>query len=329
MSSAAKRTHWLGIDLGGTKLLACVLNKDFRVVGSCKKKTKAEKSAGFNMDRIVETIQEALNEAHLTPSALAGVGVGAAGWLDLDRGILLQAPNLGWRNVPLAEDLGKALKAPTILANDVDAGTYGEYRFGAAKNARCVVGVFPGTGIGGACVYEGRLLRGKTSSCMEIGHMLVNPSGALCGCGLRGCLETVASRLAISAEAAAAAYRGDAPHLLKLAGTNVADIRSGALGQAIAAGDKVVERIVRHAARHLGLALVSVVHLLAPDTILLGGGLVEEMPELFVPEVHDTLKAHALKNFTSSVRIVVAQLGGQATAMGAAALAAEEKDAHA
>src|SRR5690606_17536070 len=139
------------------------------------------------------------------------------------------------------------------------------------RGARTVVGVFPGTGIGAGCVYDGRILAGAAISCMEIGHMQVVRGGKLCGCGRRGCLETEASRLAIAAEAAKAAYRGQAPNLMKLAGTDLSDIRSGTLAEAIKQGDKIIEQIVVDAAGWIGDAVASVVHLIAPDTVVLGG----------------------------------------------------------
>lgn len=316
------RTHWLGFDLGGTKMMAVVFDRDFRGVASARAKTQGAEGAAEVLERIRSTILEALGKAGLGLSDLAGIGVGCPGPLDLDRGVILHAPNLGWHDVPLKETLKKKFKCPTVIANDVDAGTYGEYRFGAARGARCALGVFPGTGIGGACIYEGRILRGRTGSCMEIGHVRVQAEGRLCGCGQRGCLESVASRLAISAEAAAAVYRGEAPALRDLAGTDLADIKSGTLAKAIKAGDKAVETIVRNAARQLGSAVASVVNLLAPDVVVLGGGLVEALPEIVLGEVRKAVCGQAMKAFTSDLKIVAAELGDDATALGAAALAA-------
>ena len=315
--------YWLGFDLGGTKMMAAVLDRNFRIIGSHRAKTKGLEGTKEVLGRIVETINEALREAKIEVHQLGGIGVGCPGPLDLDRGIILHAPNLGWHNVTLKETLEKKFRCPTVIANDVDTGTYGEYRFGAARKARCVVGVFPGTGIGGACIYKGRIFRGKTSSCMEIGHIKVEREGRMCGCGRRGCLETVASRLAISAEAAMAVYRGEAPHLRKLAGTDIADIKSGALSKAIKAGDAVIEQIVRNAARHLGTAIANLVNLLAPDVVVLGGGLVEAMPDIFLKEIEKTVGSGAMKSFTRSLKIVAAELGDNAAVMGAAGLAAE------
>ena len=207
--------YWVGFDLGGTKMLAKVFDDKFKSLGKSRNKTKGYEGAKAGLDRIVKTIQEALDDADLEKKHLAGIGIGCPGPLDLERGIIHSAPNLGWRDVHVKAHLKKAFGCPVVMLNDVDAGVYGEYRRGAARGTRTVVGVFPGTGIGGGCVYDGQIIRGKNASCMEIGHVQVAPEGPLCGCGRRGCLEAVASRLVIAAQAAAAAYRGQAPHLLE------------------------------------------------------------------------------------------------------------------
>jgi glucokinase len=319
MGESSKNENWVGFDLGGTKMLAIVFDSNFSVVTRKRRKTKGHEGVQSGVARIVETISEALSDAGLEKGDLRGIGLGSAGPLDLDEGIILDAPNLGWKDVKIKSILEKEFGCPAVVLNDVDAGVYGEYRFGAARSSRCAVGVFPGTGIGGGCVYDGKILRGRTTSCMEIGHIQVVPDGPRCGCGLQGCLEAVASRLAISAAAAQAAYRGQAPHLLDIAGTSLDEIRSGALAEAIAAGDMVVESIVRLAAGHIGTAIAGVVHLLAPDCVVLGGGLVEAMPRLIVNEVTAAAKKKVLPSFAETFTVVPAELGDDSTAMGAAA----------
>ena len=314
---------WIGFDLGGTKMLATVFNHKFQCQGRARKKTRGNEGAKAGVQRIIDTIRAALEEADVQISQLGGIGVGCPGPLDLDNGILLEAPNLGWDNVKLKQILETEFDCPTVISNDVDAGVYGEYRFGAGRNARCVFGVFPGTGIGGGCVYNGNIMRGKIHSCMEIGHINVIPNGPRCGCGRYGCLEAVASRMAISAAAAQAAYRGDAPHLLKLAGTDLSNIRSGALSESVQQGDQAVECILRHAARHIGLAIGSVINLLAPDVVVLGGGLVEALPNLFLEEIRDSAKETGLDNLIHSVNVHTAELGDDAAVMGAASWAQE------
>lgn len=317
----AKETYWVGFDLGGTKMLAAVFDGNFTEKGRERKKTKAHEGVKAGMERIVDTIQEAMTSAGISKDQLAGIGVGCPAPLNLTDGVITSAPNLGWKNAPLKASLEKAFGCSVVVANDVDAGTYAEYRFGAAKGARCVVGVFPGTGIGGACVYEGKLIVGKSATCMEIGHLQMVPQGPLCGCGQRGCLEAVASRLAIASQAAAAAFRGDAPHLVEAVGTDLANIRSSALADAIKAGDIVIEQIVRQAARWLGRGVAMTVNLLAPDIVILGGGLVEAMPRFYLDEVEDCARNHCMSAYRKSFKLCRADLGDNATVTGAAALA--------
>ncbi|HEX5105539.1 MAG TPA: ROK family protein [Pirellulaceae bacterium] len=321
MSDDRAARRWVGFDLGGTKMLAAAFSSDFRALGRKRRKTKGSEGVKAGLDRIVETINDALEEAQIKPNQLSGIGVGCPGNIDLEKGTLIDSANLGWKNFPIRDALEKTFGCPVVVLNDVDAGVYGEYRFGAGKNARCVVGVFPGTGIGGACVYEGKIIRGKNMSCFEIGHVQVNPQGIPCGCGRIGCLETEASRLAISAAAAMAAFRGEAPHLLSVAGTDLANIRSGVLADAIRAGDAIIEQIVQRAARLIGWAVGDVVNLLLPDVIVLGGGLVEAMPGIFVEGVEEAARQRAAPPFAKSFKVAPAKLGDDAVVRGAAAWA--------
>lgn len=324
MGNDNSKKVWLGFDLGGTKMLATVFDHKFKPLGRKRRKTKGAEGVDAGLERLTKTIDEALEDAGIAASQLSGIGVGLPGPLDLDKGIIIESANLGWKNVKLQQLLTDKYKCPAVLANDVDAGTFGEYRFGAGKDGRCVLGVFPGTGIGGGLVYEGKLFRGKTTSCMEIGHMMVEPRGRLCGCGRRGCLETVASRLAIAAEVAMAAYRGETPVVFESAGTDLADIRSSLLADAVKSGDKVVEKIIRNAAKRIGDAVANVSNLLAPDVVVLGGGLVEALRDIFLSEVQDTVSRRVMDSFSKQIKVEVASLGDDATVMGAAALIADK-----
>ncbi len=320
MANAEKR-YWMGFDLGGTKMLAAVFDDTLTKRGEKRKKTRAAEGVEAGFDRVVEAMRDALDHAGITAAQLGGIGMGCPGPLDLVEGVLIDTPNLGWKQVQARKILGKAFGCPVHLINDVDAGIYGEFTAGAARGARCAVGIFPGTGIGGGGIYEGQLLRSARGSCFEIGHVPVMRDGPLCGCGRQGCLEAVASRLAIAAAAGAAALRGDAPHLLAKTGGDLARIRSKALAESIAAGDKAVERIVRDAAGWIGFAAAGVVNLLAPDVLVLGGGLVEALPKLFLGEVKAELDRRVMPAFRNACKVVEARLGDDAAALGAAAWA--------
>lgn len=314
----------VGFDLGGTKMFAAVFDENYNLLGKERKKTKGHQGPQVGVERVAATIREALAAANVTPDRLAGIGVGCPGVLDLDKGVLVEAVNLGWNDVPLKAILEKEFGCPAVISNDVDAGVYGEYRFGAGKGAYCLLGVFPGTGIGGGCVYRGQIFRGRTQSCMEIGHVPLLPAGPRDGTGQVGTLEAYASRLAIAAAAAQAAFRGQAPNLMKAAGTDLSEIRSGMLDAAIKAGDKAIELAVTDAAEMIGLAVAGTVNLLAPDVVVLGGGLVEAMPDLFVSTVTKAARKNVMTTFKDGFKVVAATLGDNATVIGAAAWQEEE-----
>lgn len=314
----------IGFDLGGTKMLSVLYDEEFESVARERRRTRGHEGVEFGLNRICETIHRTLKKKDIRPDQLEGIGLGCPGTLNLDSGVILDAPNLGWKNAKIRKFLAEEFGCPVQIANDVDAGVYGEYRFGAARKARCVVGVFPGTGVGGGCVYEGRILRGKRSSCMEVGYMPLAGSGPRAGSGPPGSLEALASRLAISGEAAKAVYRGQAPNLLESAGTDLSQIRSGVLAKAIADGDDSVRTIVEEAADYVGQAVGTLVNLLAPDIVVIGGGLVEAMPGIYLPAVESGARKTVLPELAGEYVIKVAMLGDDSTSLGAAGWVQEE-----
>ena len=309
---------WIGFDLGGTKMLAIAVAHDRTILVRKKRKTKGLDGARDALERICETIQIVLEQGNLDRSHLKGIGIGCPGPVDMERGVVQVAVNLGWKNFAIGEQLSKRFNCPVAVLNDVDAGVYGEYRFGAATGSRSTVGIFPGTGIGGGCVYEGAILRGKRTSAMEIGHIRISSSDRSGGIAMPGTLESEASRLAIASECVKLAYRGEAPTLFKLAGTDLSEVRSKVISEAIKNGDIEVERVVKKAIEQIGYASLNMVHLISPDTIVLGGGLVEAMKELFVKGVEDILNTYLLECYRGTCKVVTAQLGDDAGALGAA-----------
>jgi glucokinase len=316
-----QKPYWIGFDLGGTKMMSVVYDNHFRPRGRCRRKTKGFEGMQTGLARINSVIAESIADAGITADQVNGLGIGCPGPLDFKKGMIREAPNLGWVKVPIRESIESEFGFRVEIANDVDAGVFGEYRFGAGRRARCVVGIFPGTGIGGGCVYEGKLLRGLNSSCMEIGHIPLLPGGPIDGAGNPGSLESVASRLAIAGMAAQAAYRGAAPSLMNSSGTDLANIRSNALADAVAADEKVIKAIILDACYYLAMAVTTVVHLLAPDVVVFGGGLIEAMPDLMLKEIEKITKRRVLPSMRNEFSIVAAKLADQATVMGAAALA--------
>ncbi len=321
MASTEEKQYSVGLDLGGTKMLAAVVDSDFRIIARSRKKTKGHEGSEAGVKRMKETVYECLEEAGIDKKDLLCLGLGSPGPLDFDTGTIRNAPNLGWKNVPIRSLLNDEFQCPVAIANDVDAGVFAESLFGAGRKARCVVGVFPGTGVGGGCVFKGEIIRGTSGSCMEIGHIQVIQNGPRCGCGRFGCLEAVAGRLAIAAGAALASYRGQAPNLRENAGTDISKIRSGTLASAIRKGDAVIEDLVADSARYVGIAVGTIVNLLAPDVVVLGGGLVEAMPDLYTKTVEKYARKNAMASFAKSFEVHPAKLGDDAGVLGAAAWA--------
>ncbi len=308
--------HIVAVDVGGTNIVAAVIDRDMKVVSRCKKKSRGQAGSESTEQRLCDTIRAALDEAKVEKPR--GIGVGSPGPLDPVKGVIFDTPNLAWKEFHLVAHVSKKFDVPVVLENDVNLGTYGEYRFGKASKFNNVLGVFPGTGIGGGWVLNGKIFSGSTGSALEVGHITVEPNGPFCGCGKRGCLEAVASRIAIAEQVAAIAARHDAPFILENYGTDLANIRSGAIAKAVKAGEKMVESVVRKAAYYVGMTIGNLVNVLSPEAVVIGGGLVEAMEKLYMEEVARGMKDHALPFMAKNVELLSAKLGDDAVVMGAA-----------
>ncbi len=170
-------------------MLCVVLDAQFQVVARNRKKSKGAEGVSVGLERIAELIEETLAENRIDKSQIAGIGVGCPGPIDWAKGVVTVAVNLGWRDVPIGNFLSQRFSCSVEVLNDVDAGVFGEYSFGAALGAYSTVGIFPGTGIGGGCVYDGKILRGRRLTVMEIGHMKISSSNRHSGVAMKGTLE--------------------------------------------------------------------------------------------------------------------------------------------
>ena len=312
-------SFWIGFDLGGTKMMATVLDADYKVLGSARKATNGTEGPAKGKARIVKLIQEAMRSAHVAPKGLQGIGIGCPGLVNPEKGVLINAPNLGWSHVGLKSLLGNSFKVPVAVINDVDAGTYGEYAIGAGKGARSLLGVFPGTGLGAGYVYNGELIQGRTISALELGMMYL--PGTHIGSAQRGAvlLEDLGSRLGLAAHGGVACYRGQAEALNKKTGGNLRDVKSKALARSLREGDEGTMVMFGNSVRYLGLGVAMVVTLLAPDRIVLGGGLVEELPSLYVNLLKEEVARYALPELAKPIKYTVAKLGDNAVTAGAVA----------
>ena len=312
----------IGVDMGGTKILAAVVNAEGKILGTAKIPTKADKGASVVIDRIAHCIQKAVDKSRVARESIQAVGIGAPGPLDPGTGVVIFAPNLGWTDVPLKTELENRVGIPTFVDNDVNVGTLGEHAFGAGKGVSTLVGIFVGTGIGGGIIMNGELFHGASKTAGEIGHIIVKAGGPRCGCGRRGCLEALASRTAITRQLQRAIVKkGKKSILPSLTGGDLKLIRSGVLAKALRRNDKLTVKVFKKATKYLGIGIASIVNFLNPEMIVLGGGVVEALDDSFLDAIADVVEAYALPNTLSGVQIVKARLGDDAGILGAAALA--------
>ena len=321
----AKRRAYIGIDIGGTKSLYALFDESFEVLAEKKLRTHPEKGGVAMFTRsMTRAVKALMAEARKRDLEVRRVGVGCAGDIDLRRGVVRHSPNLEFLDgYKLGDTLTRLTGARVFVGHDVQAGLYGEFRLGAARKARNVIGVWIGTGIGGAVIFGGRLHQGSTGQAGDIGNYLLHAVDVAHQSPRKEVLDNVASRTAIAGVAAALAAKHRAPHLRKFAGTDVTDIGAGDLADAIAGGDEAVEKLVRSRASVVGAALSNLVDFLNPDMIVLGGGLVEAMPAIMRTEISRSIQSHASTNAAKAVRVVVAKLKGHAGTVGAACLAVD------
>jgi len=313
----------IGFDLGATKMLCCLFDEKGNILHRYKKKSSSAGKSTEVFASIIRCVEECLEEASVSRSEVDGMGIGVPGIVNFQKGIVLDTPNLGFREYPLQRQAEKALGIPVIVDNDVNLGTYGEVKQGAARGMNHVIGLFPGTGLGAGIVLDGRLFRGAFGGAGEIGHTIVEIEGRLCGCGGYGHLEALVSRSSLAKDVVALAATGRAPTVLAQAGTDYKKIKSGLLKKAVDAGEKEVEKVILRSAWFLGIGMANVVNIFNPEGIVLGGGLVERFGKLYVQAAEDSMRKHVLPALGKDVRVVIASLLEDAVAVGADLLLGE------
>ncbi|HXG92557.1 MAG TPA: ROK family protein [Blastocatellia bacterium] len=313
----------LGIDLGGTKVMAAALDFDGRVLSRARAKTRAWRDDEEVFQTIADTARRSLEQAGIDSNSLAVIGIGAPGPIDPATGYIIESANMKFRNFPLGPRLSEEFGCAVIVENDVNAGVYGEFHRGAARGARDVLGMFVGTGIGGGLIINGKLHRGASCNAGEVGHIIIEVGGPRCGCGNRGCLEALASRTAMTRDIRRAIKRGVKTSVSELLEQET-DVLSGRdLKRAFEAGDALVVKIINRAAKFIGVGLGSLVNVLAPEVVVLGGGVIEAMDDGFIERIARSMRKIAFDVNVKDLRIARAELGDDAGVIGAAMLARE------
>jgi len=316
-----KKDCVIGVDFGGTKILAGVFDAKFECIGRARVSTKADRGTDEVIGRIARCVREAVDECDLDLKQIKTIGIGAPGAVDSESGKVIFAPNLGWNDVPLKKELEKLLERPVLLENDCNVCTLGVYEVELKAKPRDVVGIFLGTGIGGGLILEGKLYSGFNRTAGEIGHMVLEVSGPKCGCGNKGCFEALASRTAIFRKIKEAVKEGQKTLLTEMLGPELEDLRSGDLRKAIKRGDKFVEHIVEEAAEYTGIAVSNLINILNPEVVVIGGGLVEQLEDEMLAIIVETAMDYAMPGTTKGIEIIATRLGDDAGITGGAVLA--------
>ncbi|HEY7856323.1 MAG TPA: ROK family protein [Terriglobales bacterium] len=313
----ADSSYTIGVDLGGTNLRIAAVSPEGRFIEKIALDTEVKEGR----ERVVTDLCDAIKELErrLKGSKLAGIGIGVAGIINLANGTVRQSPNLpGWSDFPVRDDIERRLRTHVILENDANAAALGEKWVGAGRDASGLCMMTVGTGIGGGVILDGRIWHGMDGMAGELGHMTIDPNGALCGCGNLGCVEAYAGASAITRMAAAAIRVGRSPELAR---------EADALGELTAEivyikakqGDLVAREIFEMVGRSLGVALANLINIFNLPLYVVGGGVARGW-DAFAPALMAEVRKRSLVYRSSSTRIEPSSLGGEAGLLGAAYL---------
>src|SRR5687767_8248690 len=320
----SKKSYIIGVDLGGTKISAGALSEDGTEAHGIRSiATQSDIGAEGVVDRIISIIegvmQDTIKETGATRKDFLGIGLGAPGPLDREKGIVVVAPNLGWRDFPLRDRVTSRLGLPATLDNDANCATVGEWWLGAARGGRNVIGVTIGTGIGGGLIINGELYHGASDVAGEIGHTTIDLNGRHCKCGNYGCLEAYASGPAIATRAREALVREDTASMLpSMVDGQLDRITAETVYDASKRGDGLANEIVRDTARYLGAGLATLLNVINPDTVVIAGGVIRAGDTILNP-LRTEVRRRAFRPAVEACRIVPAELPGTAGVVGAVA----------
>jgi len=309
--------HSIGIDIGGTNVTVALVTKKGKIVKKIKFPTRVEEGKTKIIKRIVKALDKVMKG--LGSNSIEGIGIGAAGDIDQDRGIVRFSPNLFWKNVPLVRLIKKKFNLKVVLDNDANAAAWGTYILETKRKAKNLLCITLGTGVGGGLIINGKIYHGASGSAGEIGHMTVNPQGQKCNCGNYGCLETYVGSAYIVRKAIKEIRKGERSLIKKLAGGNLQSITSQTIQTAALKGDKLARRIWKEAGEYLGITLSGVINLLNPGVVVFGGG-VAKAEELIFQPMKKEIRKRTFKVPFEKVKFTRTKFGADLGVIGAALL---------
>jgi glucokinase len=323
MPTTEKR--WIiGVDLGGTNIVVGLVPiEGGDVLGLRVLPTESQRGPKFVVDRMIElveaSIDDVLREQGGSREDIAGVGIGSPGPLDRKAGVVINTPNLGWRNFPLRDLIANAVQMPATLDNDANCATYGEWWLGAGREVETLVGLTLGTGIGGGIVLGGSIYHGCSDVAGEIGHMTIDSTGRRCKCGNYGCLEAYASGPAIALRAVEGIEAGTESVLQEMVNGRLEEITAATVYEGVVAGDAFATEVMKDTAKFLGAGIANIINILNPEMVVIAGGVTRAGEHLFTP-LRAEVRRRAFRSAEERCRIVSGELPGTAGVVGAAAV---------
>ena len=306
--------YWIGVDVGGTKILSGLFDNDMKILSRSKLATQSAEGGQAVFGRISQSVETVLKEANVSADDIKGMGLAIPGQILPNSRIVRYAPNLGWRDFELTPLFPTSWKWPVHLENDVRMGTYGEWVSGAAKGAKHVFGVFVGTGVGGGLILDGKLYNGFNGHAGEVGHIVLNWKKG-------SSLEMVAGRRCIMTRAQKELEDASKKTRKDWKDIDPATVKSSHLAGLYKKEDPIAVKLIDDAAKALGAAVGSVINLLSPEIIVVGGGVAGALGDAFIERIWEVAQKYALPRATENVRCVPAALGDDAGVLGSAAFA--------
>jgi glucokinase len=311
------KKYSIGVDIGGTNITAALVTEKGKIVKKTRFPTRVKEGKTKMIKRIVNGLDEVMKG--LSSKSIRGIGVGAAGDIDQDRGIVRFSPNLFWKNVPLVRLIKKKFNVRVVLDNDANAAAWGTYVLESKRKVKNLICITLGTGVGGGLILNGRIYHGASGTAGEIGHITVNPQGQKCNCGNYGCLETYVGGAYIVKKAIKEIKKGEKSLIKKLAGGNLQSITSQTIQAAALKGDKLARGIWKEVGEYLGIGLSGVINLLNPEVIVFGGGVTKARELVFKP-MREEIRKRAFKVPFEKVKFTRTKFGADLGVIGAALL---------
>ncbi|MFP4015556.1 MAG: ROK family protein [Halanaerobiales bacterium] len=312
--------YYIGVDLGGTKILTAISDDKGNIIEKVKISTEARKGQDYVIDNIIRSIEEVIAKAGVKKEKIKRIGLGTPGPLNIARGLIYESPNLNWKNVPIVELLEEKTGIEIAIENDANAAALGEKWFGAGQDVDSMIYMTVSTGIGGGIIIDKKILHGVNDTAGEIGHFVIQTDGPICGCGNHGCFEAVASGTAINGISRYIAAMHPDSLLSKLVDGDITKIDGKVVEDAAKQGDEFALQIWADEARYLGIGIANLINIFNVGTIILGGGVMNAW-DLLNDKMIKTIKQYAFESAYNSVEIRRAALGSEVGVKGAIAVA--------